>query len=72
MTRTRVLVIALSIPVIALGFAVGVRFETGLLGVLLFILIAAASPLSPRRRCRWRRLRRPHPSRGSAGRHGPR
>lgn len=36
-----VLVVALTIPVLALGFAVGVRFETGLLGVLAFILIAA-------------------------------
>jgi ABC-2 type transport system permease protein len=35
-----VLVVALSIPVIALGFAVGVRFETGLLGVLVFLLMA--------------------------------
>ena len=37
-----VLVIALCIPVIALGFAVGVRFGTGVLGVVAFILIAAA------------------------------
>ncbi len=37
-----VLVVALAIPVIALGFAVGVRFGTGVLGVLAFILIAAA------------------------------
>ncbi|MBV8950153.1 MAG: ABC transporter permease [Actinobacteria bacterium] len=34
------LVIALSIPVIVLGFAVGVRFESGPLGVLLFLLLA--------------------------------
>src|SRR5205085_12243193 len=34
------LVIALSIPVIVLGFAVGVRFESGPFGVLLFLLLA--------------------------------
>ena len=34
------LVIALAVPVTALGFLVGVRFETGLLGVLLFLLLA--------------------------------
>jgi ABC-2 type transport system permease protein len=37
-----VLVIALSIPVLALGFAVGVRFESGVLGVLVFLLLAGA------------------------------
>jgi ABC-2 type transport system permease protein len=37
-----VLVVALTIPVIALGFLVGVRFETGLLGIIVFILLAAA------------------------------
>lgn len=37
-----VLVVALTIPVLALGFAVGVRFETGLLGVIAFTLLAAA------------------------------
>jgi ABC-2 type transport system permease protein len=37
-----VLVVALSIPVLILGFAVGVRFETGLLGVVAFILLAGA------------------------------
>ena len=37
-----VLVVSLTIPVIILGFAVGVRFETGLLGVLAFILLAGA------------------------------
>ncbi len=36
------LVVGLSIPVIALGFAVGVRFETGVLGVLTFILLAGS------------------------------
>jgi ABC-2 type transport system permease protein len=36
------LVIALSIPVVILGFAVGVRFETGPLGVLVFLLLAGA------------------------------
>jgi ABC-2 type transport system permease protein len=34
------LVMALSLPVLGLGFAVGVRFETGLLGVLVFVLLA--------------------------------
>lgn len=33
-------IIALSIPVIALGMAVGVRFETGLPGLLLFLLMS--------------------------------
>jgi ABC-2 type transport system permease protein len=33
-------IIALAIPVIALGMAVGVRFETGLLGLLLFLLMS--------------------------------
>jgi ABC-2 type transport system permease protein len=37
-----VLVVALAIPVIALGFAVGVRFETGPLGVIAFILLAGS------------------------------
>jgi ABC-2 type transport system permease protein len=35
-----VLVLALTLPVLALGFAVGVRFQTGILGVLLFALLA--------------------------------
>lgn len=35
-----VLIITLSIPVVLMGFIVGVRFETGLPGVLLFILMA--------------------------------
>jgi ABC-2 type transport system permease protein len=39
MVADLVLVIALSLPVIALGLAVGVRFETGLLGALLFVLL---------------------------------
>ena len=34
------LVMLLSLPVIVLGFAVGVTFETGILGVLLFIALA--------------------------------
>ncbi|HEV2109385.1 MAG TPA: ABC transporter permease [Thermomicrobiales bacterium] len=34
------LVMLLSLPVIILGFAVGVTFETGILGVLVFILLA--------------------------------
>jgi ABC-2 type transport system permease protein len=33
------LVMFLTLPVLALGFAVGVRFETGALGILLFILL---------------------------------
>jgi ABC-2 type transport system permease protein len=37
-----VLVVALSIPVIILGFIVGVRFETGPLGIVVFILMAAS------------------------------
>jgi len=36
-----VLVLGLSIPVTALGFAIGVRFPTGPLGVLLFMLMGA-------------------------------
>jgi len=35
-----VLVVALSIPVLILGFAVGVRFETGIAGILVFLLLA--------------------------------
>ncbi|MEL7208408.1 MAG: ABC transporter permease [Actinomycetota bacterium] len=34
-----VLVVALSIPVVIMGFAVGVRFETGVAGVVVFLLI---------------------------------
>ena len=34
------LVMALALPVLALGFGVGVRFETGVLGVLVFLLLA--------------------------------
>ena len=34
------LVVALTIPVIVLGFAVGVRFESGVLGVIIFVLIS--------------------------------
>jgi ABC-2 type transport system permease protein len=34
------LVIALSVPVVMLGFGFGVRFETGIAGVLVFILMA--------------------------------
>jgi ABC-2 type transport system permease protein len=37
-----VLVIALSIPVVVLGYAVGVRFETGIAGILVFLLLAGA------------------------------
>jgi ABC-2 type transport system permease protein len=35
-----VLVMSLSLPVLVLGFATGVRFETGVLGVVAFLLIA--------------------------------
>ncbi len=35
------LVVALSVPVVALGFVTGVRFETGLVGVVAFIVMAA-------------------------------
>jgi ABC-2 type transport system permease protein len=35
-----VLITSLSIPVVIMGFIVGVRFETGALGVLIFILMA--------------------------------
>lgn len=34
------LVVALTLPVIAIGFIVGVRFESGLLGMLLFVLLS--------------------------------
>lgn len=37
-----VLVVSLCIPVLILGFAVGVGFETGVLGVVVFILLAGA------------------------------
>ena len=33
--------VALTIPIIILGFAIGVRFETGALGLLVFIALAA-------------------------------
>lgn len=36
-----VLVVALAVPVLALGLAVGVRFETGLLGMIVFVLVGA-------------------------------
>ena len=37
-----VLVITLTLPVLALGFLTGVGFETGVLGVLAFVVISAA------------------------------
>ena len=37
-----VLVVALSVPVVLLGYVVGVRFESGLVGVLAFVLLAGA------------------------------
>ena len=40
MVADLVLVISLSIPVLALGFATGVRFKTGVLGVIVFLLVA--------------------------------
>jgi ABC-2 type transport system permease protein len=33
--------VALTIPILALGFALGVRFETGVLGVVVFVAMAA-------------------------------
>jgi ABC-2 type transport system permease protein len=36
------LVVALSLPVLVLGFAVGVRFETGLVGMLVFLFMAGS------------------------------
>lgn len=36
-----VLVIALAIPVMILGFIIGARFDTGVLGVLVFVFLAA-------------------------------
>ena len=41
MVADLVLVLALSLPVIALGFIVGVRFETGVLGIFAFLAIGA-------------------------------
>ena len=35
-----VLIIALTVPVVIMGYIVGVRFETGILGILAFMLIA--------------------------------
>ena len=40
MSKRLALVCALCVPVIALGLALGVRFETGLLGMVVFILLA--------------------------------
>lgn len=40
MVADLVLVIALSVPVLALGFALGVRFATGVAGVVAFLLLA--------------------------------
>lgn len=42
MVADMVLVIALSIPVLVMGFIVGVRFESGVLGVGAFLLMASA------------------------------
>lgn len=38
--------LVLTIPILAIGFALGVRFETGPLGVIVFMLIAAAWSLA--------------------------
>ena len=35
-----VLIVALTVPVVIMGYVVGVRFETGLPGILAFMLIA--------------------------------
>ena len=40
------LCVALSIPVLILGFVVGVRFETGIIGMLAFVLIAGVWSLA--------------------------
>src|SRR3954447_5763708 len=42
MVADLVLVMALTLPVLVLGFAYGVRFETGVLGVLAFIVLSGA------------------------------
>jgi ABC-2 type transport system permease protein len=42
MVADLVLVMALTLPVLALGFAYGVRFETGVPGVLAFIVLSGA------------------------------
>jgi ABC-2 type transport system permease protein len=42
MVADLVLVMGLTLPVLALGFATGVRFETGILGVLVFIAMSGA------------------------------
>lgn len=36
-----VVAMALTVPIIALGFAIGIRFETGVIGVVMFIALAA-------------------------------
>ena len=41
-----VLIVALSVPVLTLGFIVGVSFETGVLGMLVFILLTAGWALA--------------------------
>jgi ABC-2 type transport system permease protein len=46
MTADVVVACALTLPIIVIGFALGVRFETGPLGLLVFILIAAAWSLA--------------------------
>jgi ABC-2 type transport system permease protein len=40
MVADLVLVMGLSLPVLALGFATGVRFDTGVVGVVVFVLLA--------------------------------
>ena len=42
MTADFIVVAIITVPVLIMGFAVGVRFETGMLGMLLFLGIAAA------------------------------
>jgi len=41
MVADLVVAMALTVPILALGFAIGVRFETGVLGVLAFVALAA-------------------------------
>jgi ABC-2 type transport system permease protein len=36
-----IVAVAVTIPILALGFAIGVRFETGLLGIVVFVALAA-------------------------------
>ena len=50
MVADLVLVVCLSIPVLVLGFALGVQFATGIPGILLFLLLAEIGRASCRER----------------------